>query len=311
MTRGLQGWCYATAFREHFAVATAALVVGLESQVPSIYTQQIVPLLEKYGFTEDEIEFFDLHITSDEIHGERGYQIVLENANTAGAAAALPAARPLGRGDALLVHQGAVRHVRRARPRRRCAGLTAGPTGVPGATRPAPRAVSRGRRAACSTPIIAGPHAGTPHDHDRRFLVSEPTATTTAPRVDQPDTGASWVHVAEMKELARRKRKQVSVAGCPIALFLVDDEVFAMDDICIHQERSLSKGTLLNGQVICPGHQWKFDPRTGEAEDQDGCQATYAVQVTEEGAILVAPEPVTPGRRQATSPPRTAGAEAS
>jgi nitrite reductase/ring-hydroxylating ferredoxin subunit len=129
--------------------------------------------------------------------------------------------------------------------------------------------------------------------------VSEPTATTTAPRVDQPETGDSWVHVAEMKDLARRKRKQVSVAGCPIALFLVDDEVFAIDDICIHQERSRSKGTLLNGQVICPGHQWKFDPRTGEPEDQDGCQATYAVQVTEEGAILVAPEPVTP--RKATS----------
>ena len=82
VTRGLQGWCYATAIREHFAVATAALVVGLESQVPSIYRRQYPVLLEKYGFTEEETEFFDLHITSDEIHGERGYQIVLEHANT-------------------------------------------------------------------------------------------------------------------------------------------------------------------------------------------------------------------------------------
>lgn len=82
VTRGLQAWCYATAMREHFAVATAALVVGLESQVPSIYKKQIVPLREVYGFTEDEIEFFDLHITSDEVHGERGYQIVLDNATT-------------------------------------------------------------------------------------------------------------------------------------------------------------------------------------------------------------------------------------
>jgi pyrroloquinoline-quinone synthase len=82
VTRGLQGWCYATAMREHFAVATAALVVGLESQVPSIYRRQYPVLLEKYGFTEEETEFFDLHITSDEIHGERGYQIVLEHANT-------------------------------------------------------------------------------------------------------------------------------------------------------------------------------------------------------------------------------------
>jgi len=82
VTRGLQGWCYATAFREHFAVATAALVVGLESQVPSIYRRQYPVLLDKYGFSEEEAEFFELHITSDEVHGERGYQIVLDYATT-------------------------------------------------------------------------------------------------------------------------------------------------------------------------------------------------------------------------------------
>lgn len=82
ITRGLQSWCYATSIREHYVVACAALVVGLESQVPSIYRKQLPPLLDKYGFTEDEVEFFDLHITSDEIHGERGYQIVLDGADT-------------------------------------------------------------------------------------------------------------------------------------------------------------------------------------------------------------------------------------
>jgi len=82
ITRGLQSWCYAVSQREHFVVATAALVVGLESQVPSIYMKQIVPLREVYKFTEDEIEFFDLHITSDVVHGERGYQIVLDHADT-------------------------------------------------------------------------------------------------------------------------------------------------------------------------------------------------------------------------------------
>lgn len=128
--------------------------------------------------------------------------------------------------------------------------------------------------------------------------MSEPTAISPAPVVDQPDTDP-WVHVAEFKDLARRKRKQVTVGTCPVALFLVDGEVFAVDDTCIHQERSLAKGTLLGGQVICPGHQWKFDPRTGEAEDQTGRLATYAVQVTEEGAVLVAAHPVTP--REATT----------
>ncbi|HEY1609665.1 MAG TPA: iron-containing redox enzyme family protein [Paraburkholderia sp.] len=81
-TRGLQAWCYTVAMREDPIVAVAALIVGLESQVPSIYRKQTPTLREKYGFTDEEVEFFDLHIVSDEIHGERGYQIVLENATT-------------------------------------------------------------------------------------------------------------------------------------------------------------------------------------------------------------------------------------
>lgn len=82
VTRGLQGYCYAMAMRRHWVVATAALVVGLESQVPDIYRRQYPALIEKYGFTEDEAEFFELHISSDEVHGERGYEIVLKYADT-------------------------------------------------------------------------------------------------------------------------------------------------------------------------------------------------------------------------------------
>src|ERR671924_1279395 len=81
-TRGLQSWGYATAMREDPIAAVAGLVVGLESQVPSIYRKQTPTLREKYKFTDQEVEFFDLHIVSDEIHGERGYQIVLEHATT-------------------------------------------------------------------------------------------------------------------------------------------------------------------------------------------------------------------------------------
>ena len=33
-------------------------------------------------FLTRRLSFFDLHIVSDEIHGERGFQIVLEHANT-------------------------------------------------------------------------------------------------------------------------------------------------------------------------------------------------------------------------------------
>lgn len=81
-TRGLQSWCYSMAMRENPIIAVAGIVVGLESQVPSIYRKQAPTLRDQYKFTDEEVEFFDLHIVSDEIHGERGYQIVIEHADT-------------------------------------------------------------------------------------------------------------------------------------------------------------------------------------------------------------------------------------
>ncbi len=100
----------------------------------------------------------------------------------------------------------------------------------------------------------------------------------------------NWVLAAELSELARRKRKQVTVADQTVALFLINDEVFALRDVCIHQERSLSKGAILHGRVICPGHQWSFDPATGWVEDQQRCQPSYDVRV-DDGHIYVDPRP--------------------
>ncbi|MFZ5870362.1 MAG: Rieske (2Fe-2S) protein [Actinomycetota bacterium] len=96
-----------------------------------------------------------------------------------------------------------------------------------------------------------------------------------------------WVKVAELKELTRRRKSVVTVDGEPVALFLVGEKVYAFQDTCIHQERSLAKGVLLNGRVICPGHQWAFDLETGWERDQERCQPTYDVKV-EDGAVHVA-----------------------
>lgn len=99
-----------------------------------------------------------------------------------------------------------------------------------------------------------------------------------------------WQPAAELAELRRRKRKQVTVDDQTIALFLINDRVYALRDVCIHKQRSLSKGTVLHGRVICPGHQWTFDPETGWVEDQGRCQPTYDVRVAD-GVVYVDPQP--------------------
>src|SRR5687768_4341909 len=80
-TRALTAWCYDTSKRA-FHIAAAGLLVGLESQVPGIYKRNLPPLKKHYGFSDHEVEFFAIHIEADEVHGERGYQIVERHSNT-------------------------------------------------------------------------------------------------------------------------------------------------------------------------------------------------------------------------------------
>jgi pyrroloquinoline-quinone synthase len=80
-TLGLQSWCYRQSHRPAVE-ALAGLLVGLESQVPQIYSRTTPPLIEKYGFTEEEIVFFRLHIVADQEHGERGFTILERHAST-------------------------------------------------------------------------------------------------------------------------------------------------------------------------------------------------------------------------------------
>ena len=65
-----------------FPEAAAGLLVGLESQVPGIYKRNLPPLTARYGFTAHEVEFFAIHIEADEVHGERGYEIVERHADS-------------------------------------------------------------------------------------------------------------------------------------------------------------------------------------------------------------------------------------
>jgi len=109
-------------------------------------------------------------------------------------------------------------------------------------------------------------------------------------------TGA-WVAAATLAEVRRRRRLAVTVEGRRIALFLVGDDVYALADVCIHKQRSLSKGAVLNGRVICPGHQWVFDPATGRVEDGDEWQPSHAVRVDGD-VVYVDPRPRVPTEEQ-------------
>ena len=82
---------------------------------------------------------------------------------------------------------------------------------------------------------------------------------------------------------------RVEASGVPVCLVrLASGEVFAISDLCSHEEIELSDGELDGEDVECPAHGSRFNVRTGEvsglpAEDP---VATYRVTIEDEKIII-------------------------
>ena len=72
------------------------------------------------------------------------------------------------------------------------------------------------------------------------------------------------VEVAPIDQLPRGRGVRVTIGDHRIAMFRVEDEVYAIGDRCSHAEASLAEGELWDLTVECPRHGSEFDLRTGE-----------------------------------------------
>ena len=68
----------------------------------------------------------------------------------------------------------------------------------------------------------------------------------------------------ELSKLAPGTMAGVDVEGRKVLLSNLGGEVYAVDDICTHEESLLSKGFMIEERVVCQLHLSQFDLRTGE-----------------------------------------------
>lgn len=93
---------------------------------------------------------------------------------------------------------------------------------------------------------------------------------------------AVWIPVGDVATVTKRKKTVVVTEdGTSILVVAYDGSFHAMDNICIHRDRELAKGVVLNGRLICPGHQWAFDLTCGWEAVKQQCQPTYHVRVVD------------------------------
>ena len=75
----------------------------------------------------------------------------------------------------------------------------------------------------------------------------------------------SWMDVMALVDVFEGEVMAVNVQGKEIALYEVQGELYATDNLCTHGAARLSDGFLEGREIECPFHQGRFDVCTGKA----------------------------------------------
>ena len=91
-----------------------------------------------------------------------------------------------------------------------------------------------------------------------------------------------FVRVASLAELKAGEPLGVETPdGEKLCLFLIEGEVYALQDRCSHRDFPLSNGRLDDGQIECAWHGARFDVRSGRALSLPAIRSvrTYEVRI--------------------------------
>lgn len=96
-----------------------------------------------------------------------------------------------------------------------------------------------------------------------------------------------FVPVLEENELQEGSMKLVKVEGLPVLLIKQFGQIYAIDNRCPHMGCMFSGGTLDSSVIVCPCHDWRFDLKTGEYEEDPGMKLVSYECKVELGKIWV------------------------
>jgi 3-phenylpropionate/trans-cinnamate dioxygenase ferredoxin component len=90
----------------------------------------------------------------------------------------------------------------------------------------------------------------------------------------------SYVRACALGDVPEEGALGVEVENTPVAIIRADGRIFALHDVCSHEEVPLSEGDVYDTTVECWLHGSCFDLRTGEPTGPPATKpvATYRVQ---------------------------------
>ena len=99
---------------------------------------------------------------------------------------------------------------------------------------------------------------------------------------------AEWTKVAALADCSPGQLKGVMVGMEPVVLVNVDGDVYALEDLCSHQELPISDGELDGSDVVCMYHGARFDACTGRNKGLPAIRPvkSFPVDVREDGIYI-------------------------
>ncbi len=102
-----------------------------------------------------------------------------------------------------------------------------------------------------------------------------------------PARADGLVPLGDFSRLPEGQATTAFVDGERLAIVRFDSALYALSNVCSHQNGPLGEGCVRNGYLECPWHGYQFDPRTGQAPPGfDDRVPTYPI-VTIDGITYV------------------------
>jgi naphthalene 1,2-dioxygenase system ferredoxin subunit len=96
-------------------------------------------------------------------------------------------------------------------------------------------------------------------------------------------TVLNWTDAAPVDDVPADDVIGMVISGKDLALYSVEGEIFATDNICTHGHARLCEGFLEGHEIECPLHQGKFDVRNGKPTCAPVTEAIRSYPVKIEG----------------------------
>lgn len=102
---------------------------------------------------------------------------------------------------------------------------------------------------------------------------------------------SEWVDVAAVGKLPPGERRIVDVDDVQIAVFNLDGEYYAIEDVCTHDYAPLADAKLEGDEIICPRHGARFCIKTGAVTAPPAYEAITTFPVREHQGMIQVRDP--------------------